>query len=309
MQYSLAYELYDTSTHFLLELLQNADDNEYTFNPTLKLTYTPGVFQVDCNETGFTKENVEAICGIRNSTKLHSKDYTGEKGIGFKSVFKVADEVYISSRQYAFKFDKREKFGMIAPTWADFPGRTSPDCTSIYLNLSKHYATEELVEQLQCFDSGLLLFLRTIRNIDVSAALPEGRSWNKSLKRIDMSKNEDGSSIRVLQVDENSTEYIIRPYRVLDLPYEARRLGYSHAEILLAFPVTDFSTASQLAKQNVYNILPINDYGLPVILHFIYLLWSPLTDFSSRYMEISFLPQIASLSTLHLNGISPCGMG
>ncbi|KAI8656259.1 HET domain-containing protein [Fusarium sp. Ph1] len=67
----LCNELYDSSTHFIQELLQNAGDNHYSSKtPTVMLTYRLGRLRVDCNERGFQPENVEAICAIRHSTKL-----------------------------------------------------------------------------------------------------------------------------------------------------------------------------------------------------------------------------------------------
>ncbi|KAM5385312.1 hypothetical protein ACJZ2D_000953 [Fusarium nematophilum] len=78
----------------LLELIQNAEDNTYDCaTPSLSFTYKRGSLRVDCNEIGFSDSNVRAICKIGESTKAglgRSARYIGEKGIGFKSVFKVA---------------------------------------------------------------------------------------------------------------------------------------------------------------------------------------------------------------------------
>ncbi|KAK6410617.1 hypothetical protein LTR95_018195, partial [Oleoguttula sp. CCFEE 5521] len=108
----LSEELYSKSTHFILELIQNADDNRYEAGVTPKLTLLynrDGFLWVACNEVGFTPANVRAICRIADSTKkIESahKGYIGEKGIGFKSVFKVADVVSIQSGAVSFQFDK-----------------------------------------------------------------------------------------------------------------------------------------------------------------------------------------------------------
>lgn len=95
-------DLYEKSTHCILELLQNADDNRYDAQtlPTLTFTSEPGGLRVDCKEHGFEAKHVEAISTVRHSTKSSSKysyAYTGEKGIGFKSVYRIADVVWISS--------------------------------------------------------------------------------------------------------------------------------------------------------------------------------------------------------------------
>ena len=122
---SISKQLNEKSTHCLLELLQNADDNTYTGStaPTLNFVYKPGILRVECNEDGFMAKNVEAICDVHQSTKAgenRSAGYIGEKGNGFKSVLRIAHAVWISSRHYDFKLDKTKELGMISPIWVDF---------------------------------------------------------------------------------------------------------------------------------------------------------------------------------------------
>jgi len=80
--------LYTDITHFILELIQNADDNSYSdsVNPTLKLSLCRHELIVKCNEVGFTEANVRALCDINKSTKKGLKQgidaSIGEKGIG-----------------------------------------------------------------------------------------------------------------------------------------------------------------------------------------------------------------------------------
>ena len=65
----LSTQLYTKSTHFILELIQNADDNTYApgIDPLLKLVYRDdGYLWVGCNEVGFTQANVDAICDIND---------------------------------------------------------------------------------------------------------------------------------------------------------------------------------------------------------------------------------------------------
>ena len=83
-------QLYTDITHFVLELIQNADDNDYRSNihPTLRLQLSRSELLVECNEVGFSEENVRAICDLNASTKKWRKKvddgYIGEKGIGTK---------------------------------------------------------------------------------------------------------------------------------------------------------------------------------------------------------------------------------
>ncbi len=93
---------------FLNELLQNADDCIYVegTSPQFTLKTVGGIIEVTYNEAGFTKNNVRAITAIGESTKnvlLSGETSIGEKGVGFKSVFGVADEVEIHSNGFDFK--------------------------------------------------------------------------------------------------------------------------------------------------------------------------------------------------------------
>lgn len=60
---------------------------------------------VSNNEIGFTKNNVEAICGVNRSTKQYDSSTIGQKGIGFKAVFLVTNSPIIISNGYRFKFN------------------------------------------------------------------------------------------------------------------------------------------------------------------------------------------------------------
>ena len=75
----LSDELYSRDTHFLLEFIQNADDNDYALGviPTLNLTLDSAHIYIECNEVGFNERNVAAICKIGESTKTNIEGYIG----------------------------------------------------------------------------------------------------------------------------------------------------------------------------------------------------------------------------------------
>lgn len=72
--------------------VQNADDNMYPENVEPALIFilqSTGVVVLN-NEQGFSARNIRALCDVGNSTKKGSNTgYIGQKGIGFKSVFRV----------------------------------------------------------------------------------------------------------------------------------------------------------------------------------------------------------------------------
>lgn len=79
----LSTELYTHLAHFILELVQNADDCNYDpdVQPQLLLLLLPDALLCATNEVGFTEANVEAICDMAQSTKSRrTGPFTGEKG-------------------------------------------------------------------------------------------------------------------------------------------------------------------------------------------------------------------------------------
>jgi hypothetical protein len=263
---SLSNQLYEKSTHFLLELIQNADDNTYTCSdPTLSFSYRPGSLRIDCNEVGFTAENVEAICAISRSTKSGKTsygEYIGEKGIGFKSVFKAADVVWISSREFTFKFDKTKFLGMVTPVWADFPEPTNPGWTSICLELSKEYEEDTLIRELMTFDNNLLIFLRRIEMIQIRVRSRNEQVWEKTIRKLERCQGDD--RVVVLYVGDSTFQYLIRTHIIKDLPKEQKRPNWPQTKLLLAFPISDFPEKPRLVPQNVYAFLPVRNFGLKV---------------------------------------------
>ena len=139
----LSDDLYSKKSHFILELVQNADDNHYEVDrtPHLTLQVTPKCLVVVNNEVGFTEANVKAICSVGASSKSKQKSgYIGEKGIGFKSVFTVSDAPEIHSNGFHFKFDRTVEgnlLGYVVPHWCDPPAEAEPNCTTIILPASK----------------------------------------------------------------------------------------------------------------------------------------------------------------------------
>ena len=107
----LAGELNAKGTHFIFELIQNAEDNDYpSGTPCLRFevrqqeiegTFGP-VLIVHNNETGFREKHVQALCRVGESTKKKAQGYIGEKGIGFKSVFRITKCPYVFSNGFQF---------------------------------------------------------------------------------------------------------------------------------------------------------------------------------------------------------------
>jgi hypothetical protein len=266
----LSDQLYQKSTHFLLELIQNADDNDYGSSvPTLNITFSIAdrTLRIDCNETGFSKSNTEAICKIGRSTKSgtdKSTRYIGEKGIGFKSVFKIADSVWILSGHYSFKFEKYARLGMIAPIWTTtFPADRKNGYTSMYLQLAEKCDISEIYSDIKALDPRLLIFLHSLRHVNITVIEGNGEIWRSKLGRQDMLPTKEGEKIISLNHNSDFMSYRTTRYPVSSLPPDPKRPGSLESEILLAFPLNG-SNEPMIASQNVYAFLPIRDYGFKV---------------------------------------------
>ncbi|KAJ6869295.1 hypothetical protein NC651_034143 [Populus alba x Populus x berolinensis] len=90
----LSAELYTKDVHFLMELIQNAEDNDYLegVDPSLEFVITsrditatgaPATLLIFNSEKGFSARNIESICSVGNSTKKgnRKRGYIGEKEI------------------------------------------------------------------------------------------------------------------------------------------------------------------------------------------------------------------------------------
>ncbi|KAI5782042.1 hypothetical protein DFH27DRAFT_656493 [Peziza echinospora] len=291
----LSAELYNNDSHFLLEFVQNADDNEYPPGviPAFITTLRDNKVTIECNETGFTEANVRAICTISNSTKQNSAECIGEKGIGFKSVFKVADVVSIESRGFKFRFDKRLNLGMVCPIWESEdeggdvgleaychgglnPTRRDGHWTRFHLTLCgekrKHL---ELKTKFKNIDPTILLFLKKLKMMSVDVG--EGERWTVHRNDSNGSLGEGSASkvtLSVTREEEMVTaaeaakvadlNYIMMSNEVHGLPKEDKRLGMSKSTITLAFPVNT-DNAPRERKEKVHVFLPIRDYGFKFV--------------------------------------------
>jgi hypothetical protein len=87
-------------------LIQNTDDNSYeSETPKVSIQLSKEGIFVCNNEKGFQEKDVRSICDVGNSTKSKSEGFIGEKGIGFKSCFRITDQPMIVSNGFQFKFD------------------------------------------------------------------------------------------------------------------------------------------------------------------------------------------------------------
>lgn len=93
-------QLYTDRSHFIYELLQNAEDEEAT---SIKFVQYPDRLEVLHNGHPFTLQNLQGLCDIGKSDKTDDLNQIGEFGVGFKSVFGICDTVRLYSDPSHFR--------------------------------------------------------------------------------------------------------------------------------------------------------------------------------------------------------------
>lgn len=87
-------QLYTDKSHFVYELLQNAEDSCAT---RIKFLQYEDLLVVMHNGTAFTEANLQGLCDIGQSDKINHLNQIGEFGVGFKSVFGICKTVRLYS--------------------------------------------------------------------------------------------------------------------------------------------------------------------------------------------------------------------
>ena len=163
----LLADRYDDRTHFIFELLQNAEDalarrNGWKGPRAVKFALSDSSLQVSHFGMPFNEADVRGICGIAESTK--SLTAIGRFGIGFKSVYAFTDrpEVHSGTEDFAIE-------SFVWPIEVPTMDR-NPDETVFVLPLraGDPVAAGEIAAGLQRLGPRILLFLREIEEISWS---------------------------------------------------------------------------------------------------------------------------------------------
>ncbi|XP_041818606.1 protein NO VEIN isoform X2 [Chelmon rostratus] len=268
----LSTELYSKDTHFVLELIQNADDNSYPSEagvvPALAFVVERDCITVLNNETGFQERNIRAICDVGCSTKgKHKYGYIGQKGIGFKSVFKVTHYPEIHSNGFHLRFDKTcGPMGYILPHWAEDERPLDTQLKDINLHswttkicLPLHSESHQTRNLFHDVHPSLLLFLHRLRSITI---------YNQSEKRLVTMTRKDLSH-NVLEVEH--TEGIER-WLVVRTALQPMKIkeDVESTELALAFQLdnsnTEIGIVCKPQAQPVFAYLPLRSFGFRFII-------------------------------------------
>ncbi|KAK0103680.1 hypothetical protein ONS95_005690 [Cadophora gregata] len=276
----IARDIGSRKARFILEMIQNAEDNKFTKTgeiPSISFKVFPDRMLVECNEDGFTQENVQSICRTGRSSKK-ARGYIGEKGIGFKSVFQVASKVHIQSNAFSFSFQynggstSEEKLGIVTPIPEDevLPRHEWP-ITRMTLTTLESISYEDLVDQFNNIPENLLLFLSTLEELKITIhGYGQGKSVTTFQKRADARTGmvelvkTVGNSDAQSAADVTVTQYRIVKRELRNLPIDRVRPDIHECEVVLAFPLE--SGRPLISPQNTFAFLPIRSFGFSFVI-------------------------------------------
>ncbi|KAK6380880.1 hypothetical protein LTS17_005081 [Exophiala oligosperma] len=312
---SVAEQLYSSRFRFIYELLQNVDDSCYAkgVEPFVTFRIKPEELIVESNELGFTREDTISICDTAKSSKAGNIDTTGEKGLGFKSVFGIADYVHIKSGCWSFRFEHREGddgLGMICPIWTDhtpaLPREIGTRLTLRYSDRGASFA-RLLVSEFKEIPRTILFALRQLKKIVVVVDRINGREEKITFTR-DGELNSDEMRLKIA-VKANfgkfgphtsgTTRLRLFTTTVQDLPLDGKHKD-PEREVTVAFEV-DSEGLPVIPKhgQYVFARLPVRRYSqLPFLINADF-------DLSSNREDVSGTPWNEAL----LAGVSASFVG
>jgi len=161
--------LYTDRTHFVFELLQNAEDAGAS-----KMLFQLSENQLDVFHDGrlFDEKDVRGICGVGEGTKAEDLTQIGKFGIGFKSVYAYTPTPEVHSGDESFRIDnyvrpysvQAKEIGDSWTTLFVFPFHKE--------EVKPEIACREISGRLRKLSARPLLFLRKIKEIEYK--LPDG---------------------------------------------------------------------------------------------------------------------------------------
>lgn len=254
-------EIYRKTAHFIYELIQNAEDNEYDSEiRMLRFTLGRGWLKVENNEKGFSITDVEAISNIGESKKTKTTlGYIGHKGIGFKAVFRVSDCPEIYSNGFNFQFDKTTDY--VVPEWISTI-REGIDLqkTTIFIPFRKQILgveppEETTREELSILDPSIFLFLKKLSLIDYQDLVTE-KKW--SIQKERKHGFEDWLLIKGVKKREwRLGQQILGGKGNPELPIDEDKEGVARREVLVAVPIdTEGTPSGKFPEKQIFAFLP-----------------------------------------------------
>jgi hypothetical protein len=197
------------------ELIQKADNNSYLITsdlPKLNFSLYQDRIVIDSNEDGFQESRVKAIGSISSSTKSDHRGHIDEIGVGFQSVFKVAQKVHIQSGLYSFSFTHRpgdSDFAMITPVKEEYLSIPDGIRTRTILYLKDSCNRTELREDFVNLPDTLLLFLRKLKRFSIHIDLPGYQALDREYSSLESTT---ANRVSIKRAERNPSSVSVQNY-------------------------------------------------------------------------------------------------
>lgn len=179
-------QLYTDKSHFVYELLQNAEDAGAS---KIKFLQYPDRLVVLHDGHPFSMENLQGLCDIGKSDKINDLNQIGEFGVGFKSVFGICEKVQLFS--HPTKEDVAKGYSQFAVEILDFTHPVDIDDQEVDAGYTTKFIfpycvgftfsgfetvdklNDVLSKRLQNLGITTLLFMKNLQSIDYQIELPK----------------------------------------------------------------------------------------------------------------------------------------
>jgi hypothetical protein len=197
-------ELYADRTHFVFELLQNAEDalKDATAAPSgaVRFALYPDRLEFGHFGRAFDDRDVRGVCGIGVGTKADDLTKIGKFGIGFKAVYAFTRRPEVHSGDEHFRIEHYVRPHPVPPR-AGQPGQTLFVLPFDREDTPASYAFEAVAKRLESLDTKTLLFLRHVTAIEWSIVDGDGRERRGRYAR--QTSQLEGGARRVRVADES----------------------------------------------------------------------------------------------------------
>lgn len=244
---SLLANQYADRTHFIFELLQNAEDalgrrSGWEGSREVAFELSLGKLRVSHWGEPFDEADVRGICGIAEGTKGDDLTSIGRFGIGFKSVYAFTDQPEIHSGDEHFAIEN-----LVWPRGVpELDGPTDRTTFILPLKQEDQRAHAEIAAGLREIGVRTLLFMREIEEISWKVETGESGRYLRSPADV------VGPNIRKVTVVSRNpdTPDVEETWLLFSRPVETDD-GQFVGQIEIAFSVTDGGPAESLSLQPI----------------------------------------------------------
>lgn len=262
--------LYSDVTHFIYEILQNAEDAKAT---KIIFNLQPDRLIITHNGIPFTPEDIETITGISNlqNDKKNDLEKIGKFGIGFKSVYAVTASPRIQSGKYDF-----EIINFVLPNNFSEDNDFKDTIISLVFNRTQ-VSVEEIFSLIKTkfenFEYFNLLFLSNLKTISF---FWEGykKDFKKQEKLISRNKFAYNTQINIGKEYYN---YYVFKAEIKNNLFEKLR---HKPNIAIAFKIAKFKGEKEIVKAETSNLFAFFETGYETFLNF--LLQAPFSTTPAR---------------------------